>query len=232
MHIETHRFPEFRLEKNNGVESHSETLALAVLCEYQHVVRKTSASDYIVSQNSVWKNNKQRDQVDLPAVYEHRSQARRFILYSTVYHVAATRLPTFRRRDVTSGTTSSSSWPDCTRHRNGMAASRHRGSASSIAESPDARDEDRHQTPASSQAQLADFPQGASTHSQRIRAGHEWPRPDTTRRLQWDDAKSAFRTRICTGIVSNLRHTSSWKTPPPSSSGKYKTHSTTSTPSK
>jgi len=41
--------------KNNGVESHGETLALAVLCEYQHVVRKTSASDDIKSQNSVWK---------------------------------------------------------------------------------------------------------------------------------------------------------------------------------
>jgi len=100
--------------KNYGVESHSETLALAVLCEYQHVARKTSASDFIIFQNSVWKNNKQRDQVDLPALYNNRSQTRRFILYSTVYHMAATRLPTFRRRDVPSGTTSSSSWPDCT----------------------------------------------------------------------------------------------------------------------
>jgi len=33
------------------------------------------------------------------------------------------------------------------------------------------------------------------------------PRPETTQRIQWDDVKSAFRTRICTGIVSNLLHT-------------------------
>jgi len=47
--------------KNNGVESHGETLALADLCEYQHVTRKTKASNRkarrIISQNSVWKNN-------------------------------------------------------------------------------------------------------------------------------------------------------------------------------
>jgi len=89
--------------KNNGVESHGETQVLAVLCEYHHVARKTTASDYIVSQNSVWKNNKQRDQVDLPALYKNRSQTRRFSLFSIVYHVATTRLPTFRRRDVPSG---------------------------------------------------------------------------------------------------------------------------------
>jgi len=61
------------------------------------------------------------------------------------------------------------------------------------------------------------------------------PRPDTTQRIQWDDVKSAFRTRISTGIVPNLRHTMIHEFPEdaaPSSSGKYKTHSATSTPSK
>jgi len=33
------------------------------------------------------------------------------------------------------------------------------------------------------------------------------PRAETNRHVQWDDVKSAFRTLICTGIVSNLRHT-------------------------
>jgi len=33
------------------------------------------------------------------------------------------------------------------------------------------------------------------------------PRPETNQRIQLDDVKSAFRTRICTGIVFNLRHT-------------------------
>jgi len=61
------------------------------------------------------------------------------------------------------------------------------------------------------------------------------PRPETNQRIQWDDVTSAFRTPICTGIVSNLRHTmihEFLEDAAPSSSGKYKTHSATSTPSK
>ena len=154
-----------------------------------------SASDYIISQNSVCKNNKERDQVDLPALYKNRSQTGRsfFIQPSTMRQ----QQDFLRFADET-----------CLRARRLLAAGRivpdiatewrHRATeavrlVSQNLQMPGMKIAIKRQLQAKLNL-LTSVKEQVRTVSASVLVMNG-PRPENNQRIQWDDVKSAFRTR-------------------------------------